>query len=442
VKALLFLLAELAVGLAGLGLAGCLRPPRAVSRIEIFGLSLLLGSGVISVILFVAGQWLRGPALIAVTALIALTLGLAGWRRLRDAEWTCLPGWRVFLAAMAPPLILIGWQAANHPLTADGLFNFEIRAQIAATHGGHLPASFFSDPSRMWMHQSYPLFLPLNQTWLYLVLGGAEQGWSQLLSVHFAAAAACLLYAGIVRQTGAAWRGGVALALLFLLPSAMISPGGVTSLWADFPLAVIFLAALLSLAEFAAHGRSLALCAAWLALLPWVKREGLVLAAVLGLALLWIAWRRQELRRAAGALLPMIGVVLGWKFFLTTVQAGGDRDFLPLSLATAARNIDRVSIIALALGRELLTWERWSLLWVCAPWAFLRVARDPRLTPWRWLAPVVVLLLALYSSTYVFSAWENHASHIVTSLPRLLLPVAMAAIVAIAVAVPAWRAEK
>ncbi len=437
-KALAFLFAELCIALAGFGLAAFLRPARAVSRVEMLGLSLLLGSGALSVILLVVSQWLRGSALLVTTAALALALGVSGWWRLRTAEWACLPGTRLFFAALAPILIVIGWQATNHPLTADGLFNFEIRAQIAAAHGGHLPHAFFSDASRTWMHQSYPLFLPLHQTWIYLTLGGVEQGWAQLLSLHFVLAAATLLYAGITRLTGAAWRGGVAVALLFLVPAAMFLPGGATTLWADFPLAVVFLAAVLAVAEFTAQGRGLALCAAWFALLPWVKREGLILAAVLGLALLWIAWRRGELRRAVLALVPMIGGVVAWKIFLTAVQAGGDRDFFPVSLATAIENADRLPIIALALGRELLTWERWNLLWFAALLAFLRIARDTRLMAWRWLPPVVLLPIALYSCTYLFSAWENPALHIVTSLPRLLLPLAMAALIGIAVAVPAW----
>jgi hypothetical protein len=442
VKALAFFLAELAMVLAGLGLAGCLRPSRAVSRLEIFGLSLLLGAGALSVILFVASQWLRGFALLATTATIALGLGVSGWRQLRAAQWEALPGSRALLAALVPLLVIIGWQATNHPLTADGLFNFEIRAQIAAAHGGHLPHAFFSDASRVWMHQSYPLFLPSLQTWIYLVLGGVEQGWGQLLSLHFVAAAAILLYAGITRLTGAAGRGGVAVGLLLLLPTAMFLPGGATSLWADFPLAVVFLAAVLAIAEFAAHSRGLALCAVWLALLPWVKREGLVLAAVLGLALLCIGWRRRSWRATAFALLPLLGVVVGWRIFLTAVHASGDRDFLPLSLATALGNLDRLPLIALALGRELLTWERWSLLWPAALLAFLRIARAPALVAWRWLAPVSALLLAIYSGIYLLSAWENYALHIVTSLPRLLLPVAMAALIGVAVAVPGWGGEK
>jgi len=442
VNLLLFLFAELGVWAAGLGVAALLLPARPVSRVEWMGLALVLGSGGISLALFALSWAVQGGALVAVVAVASGALGMFGIARWRKVRPVALPGGAWFAAVLAALLLVVGWQAGNHPLAADGLFNFEIRAQLAALHGGRVPPAFFSDPARVWMHPNYPLFLPLNQAWIYLCLGGPNQGWAQLLSVHFAAGAACLLFSGVARLTGDAWRGGLAVGMLFLMPAAMNSPGGAISLWADFPLAVIFLGAVIYLVEFEAAGSGLGVFAVLLGLLPWVKREGLVLAGVLVMALLWITWRRGKIRQFPAAIAPLAIVVLGWKIFLGLVHVSADRDFLPVSLSVAFGHADRLPFVVTALARELFAWQRWCLLWPLTLVAVIRIARDPALARWRLIAPVVGSLLALYSGIYIFSAWPSLALHVVTSLPRLLLPVAMPALLAVAAAVPRWGTDK
>jgi len=431
---LLFIVAEVGVWLAGFGVAVLLAPARPISRMELAGITLLLGQGVISLALFALAPFWRGNALIGVITLLYLTLGGLGTfrcRRLtftppRREDWYCL----IFI----PMLAAIGWQAVTHPLTADGLFNFEWRAQLAAQHGGHIPVEFFSDPSRTWAHPNYPLFLPLNQTWLYLRVGLPHQGLGQLLAVHFALAAMCLLYAGLTELTGNAWRGVFAVVLLFLLPAATTSPGGVASLWADFPLAVVFLGATIYLIRFSVDGSSLSWFAAFLALLPWVKREGIILAAVLAVAFLWIAWRAGKVNR-----LPLVVVWGGWTLFLHAAHASADRDFLPVSLATITQNLDRLPLILTALCLELIALNRWSLLWPLTVLAAWLVWRNPALARWRILPFMILALLALYSAIYLLSAWPSLGLHLVTSLPRLLLPVAMPALVLLAAAAPSIR---
>jgi len=431
------LFAELCVVLAGFGVALSLQSisRRPVQRIELAGLSLLLGQAVISLVLFAAGGVWSDTMLIGAVALFSGVLGALGFvlcRRLVFAHGR--DGW--FWLLLVALLAAIGWQTGIRSLSADGLFNFEIRAQLAALNGGHIPTSFFSDPSRVWAHPRYPLFLPLNQTWLYLCLGTPHQGLGQLLAVHLAASAFCLLYAGVGRLTSESWRGILAVVLLSLLPAAMLVPGGATSLWADFPLAVFFLGAVIYLVEFARFGRSLPQFAVFLALLPWVKREGIVLAAVLVVALGWITVRRRSIHLLPPALLPLVTLAGGWAIFLHAVQASADRDFLPVSMETAAQHAERLPLILIALGRELVAVQRWNLLWPLTALAAIRVWRDNALACWRILPPVIVALCALYSAIYLFSAWPSLALHLVTSLPRLLLPVAMPALLLVAAAAP------
>ena len=213
-------------------------------------------------------------------------------------------------------------------------------------------------------------------------------------------------------------------------------------MWADFPLALVFLAAVIYLVRFAVDGSSLPLFAVFLAMLPWVKREGLILAAVLATALVWIAFQAGKAGRLPLALLPLVVVSCGWSIFLHSVHASADHDFVPVSFTTAAQNVGRLPFIFSAMGLELLAVVRWTVFWPLAVVAAFHVIWTRSLARWRLLPLIMVALLALYAGIYIFSAWPSLTLHLVTSVPRLLLPVAMPALLLIAVAVPSWRGAR
>lgn len=430
------LLAETTIAALGFGLATWLLPNRPVWRTEVLGLSLILGSGVLSLLLFGLAWVVKGKALVVTITAISLVAGIAGFRRSRHLELAPFGRGRDLIFAWVPILFLFACQAAIHPLYADGLFNFEIRAQLAAAHGGLIPPAFYSDAARAWMHPDYPIFLPLNQAWVYLCAGRAQQSLVMLLGAHFAAAGWCLLYAGVARITGQSWRANLAVALLVLLPTATMAPGGAASLWADFPLAVAFLGAVLYFVEFASTGRGLGCLAAFLALLPWIKREGVVLAGIVIVVAGYLAWKRGTLRQLLPALLPTVAIIVGWKVFLAAVHVNAGRDFLPVTPDNLLAHVDRVPFIVTAVVRELFAWERWCVLWPMTLVAVVVLARNETMKPWKLLAPLIAVPLAIYSFIYIFSAWDSLPLHVVTSLPRLLLPLSMPAILAVVVATP------
>ena len=93
---------------------------------------------------------------------------------MRNAEWEKLPASRAFALILLPAILFVAWQAFVRPLGYDGVFNFEVRARLALENGGSIPREFFSDPSRATMHAEYPLFVPLNQLWVYLCAGAVS----------------------------------------------------------------------------------------------------------------------------------------------------------------------------------------------------------------------------------------------------------------------------
>ena len=162
------LLAFALMGFAGLGIVAWLHPRRALCWSEIAGQSVFFGSAAISLLLAALSPWCGGALLVGGVGAIAVASGGLGLRRVGLGREP-LP--RGLAIAVAVATLLVCWQALAQPLAGDGLFNFEIRAQLGWQQGGRMPFSFFGDPSRAWMHSSYPLFISFDQLWLYLCMG-------------------------------------------------------------------------------------------------------------------------------------------------------------------------------------------------------------------------------------------------------------------------------
>lgn len=431
---LLFALVILAI--AGLGLFSWVHPKRPLNLFETVGASLFLGSVFISGSLFGLGPFLRGYALVGGIAFLGLTLASCGFWRLRRAQWETLPGARTFAVILLAAILIVAWQAFARPLGADGVFNFEVRARLAWENGGAIPREFFSDPSRNLLHASYPLFVPLNQLWIYLCLGEPHQSLVKVLGVIWFAAAACLTFSQLTRATRSPVPGFLFLAFLFVVPMFVLYPGGAAWVWADFPVSAMAIAALLYLAEYRTDRTGLGAFSLMLAALPWIKREGLILGCLLLAIVALDAFRKRDWRALAIAAPPFLFVVAGWSVFTTAMGAPPVGDFMTPSPALFWQNLEQLPrVIAIAI-RELLVWQRWALLWPVAALAWIRIARDSSLSRWRFAVSVNVALIVIYTSVYVFSAWPVLPWHMLTSFPRLLLAPAMIAIVLVSVAVP------
>jgi hypothetical protein len=431
---LIFALGILAIG--GLGLFSRLLPKRPIDAFEAAGASLLLGSLYISGALFALGPMLQRQALVWAVATMTVVFGVCSVSRLRKAQWEWLPGGREFLILLLVAMLVVVWQAFARPLGGDGVFNFEVRARLGWENGGSIPKEFYSDPSRASMHASYPLFVPLNQLWIYLCLGEAHQSLVKVLGVVWFAGAACLTFSQLSRATRHPAPGFVVLAMMFVVPMVVLFPGGAVWVWGDFPVGAMAVAALLYLAEYRTNRTGLACFVAMLAALPWIKREGLILGCALLAVFAWDAIRKQEWRAVAGAVIPFLAVSIGWKIFVTTMGTPPVGDFVTPTPALFFQNLEHVSRIVVIALRELATWQRWALLWPIALLAWIRILREPALARWRFAVGINVALIAFYAGIYLFSAWPLLPWHMLTSYPRLLLAPGMMSMVLIAVAIP------
>jgi hypothetical protein len=430
-------LAILLVGGAGLS---ALLWPRA-GMVEGLGLTFLLGAATVSMASFCAGLLLPAAALRPAVTAVCLTLGLAGWRRRRrlGVRWRFEGMEWLWCAACAGAVGFISKKTALGPLEWDGLLVFEMKARFAFLNGGVLPTAYFLDASRAWSHPTYPLLLPLSESWLYLWLGRADQQWVKVLFPMFFAALLAMLYAAS-RRIGS--RGPVSLVLLMCVSLVWRGGGSVGSAYADIPLAAYYLAAIVYLLDYGRtmHARALLLSGVLMACACWLKREG---------ALLWVfvallggfepakrllrevgrgAWRRVgvETLGLAGLLAPGLLVMLLWRLFLQRMNLGYDHDFLPISLAALKANAPFMPPVLQFLAGEMLHSRQGLLFWPAAIGAavYSIVTRRQVLLPAAVLGPVLA-----YAGVYWLSAWADRVLHAESSYPRLLLHIAPVAAV-------------
>ena len=360
--------------LAGFAAVRWLGNGAAISWPERAGLSWLLGAGFVSLTLFVFGLIGRGPVLIGAVVAGALAMFATSRRsRFAPAQHAALSLLEWLLAgALFAQAIFLAWWAPKTVLGWDGLIIWESKARFAFLSGGALPASYFQDASRAWSQPHYPLMLPGVETWLYLCLGRADEAWARLPGVLFYLSAACILIGATVRLGGARTAGFALAVAMFFVPYLFAGTWGVLSGYADFPLGVLWLAAvswLLAMPGDAAAGRFAAVLGA---LLVWTKREGIFPWITLLLIAAALLWRAKRLRQLAWIAAPGLVLSVGFALFLSVVKTPADPYYLPLTLGNVAARADRIGLIAAWMAAECRNFESWSLLWIGALIAIAR----------------------------------------------------------------------
>ncbi len=435
---LLFAIALLLLLMAGCGAALLLIRSRRTNVLELLSLSVLCGSAVVSLLSFWMGLLISGPQLrwtVAIAALASGTLSVVAWQRRKVLWWPIDRRIDLLLAGLVLIQILtVTWISLRLPLGYDGLIVWELKARLIFLSGGVMPFSFYGDATKFF-HPHYPLLLPLTEAWFYGWLGRREQGLLKLIFPLFYLAAAGMLYVGGARLTGQRWRGFLSAGLLFLIPSVLMR---VSSGEADFPLGVFYLAAVVYLLEYWRTGETevLPLVAGLSAILPWVKLEGTILWLCLVLLAGVKAAKQKDWRAFLLIVLPGAALLGGWYVFLKMVQASATKVYLPVTLGNLWANLGRGPVIAQSVVREMMNWRSWSLLWL-APLLALPLLKDKRCRePISALLGAVILPVVLYSSIYLFTAWNPFTLHIQASLSRLLTQLSPVVLLLLVMSIP------
>ncbi len=431
---------------AGYGLLGLLiRNSIRLNPAEQIGFSWLFGTGTISLLLWIFGFVAHGALLQGLVSVVCLLFGIVGWRL--KIPWQSRGRLRAIdgflVAIIALEVAIIFCLSFVHTLGWDGLLNWEIKARYAFANGGVLPASYFSDAGRAFSHPEYPLAIPFNELWLYLWVGESNQFYAKTIFPMFYLVTTFLLAGFAARLSRKTWVGLLVAALLFFVPQLTVEVGCASGGYADFPLSVFYLAAVGCLFCAAERGNSgfFRLYAACLALLPWVKRDGLILWAVAAACGVLVILRTKKSAASFLIFIPGLLIICAWRFYLNAMHALQAADFLPFNLETVRTHLDRAQPLFSALLAEFGDLSTWSFFWFIVAVAILYCL--PRMRSAGVLALLVALVapIILYLSLYLFSSWQNYLEHVGLSISRLLMQVAPVGFLLIVLAI-SGRSQK
>jgi hypothetical protein len=170
------------------------------------------GTGFVALLSFCLGLLVQGPlqrwAVTAACVALPLLAYSRGWRtHLRDLLPRPVVADVCLAAAVSCQVCVLCWLALYlYPLGWDGLFVWEVKAQIAFRNADALPLTYWASHYEL-SHSAYPVFLPMLQVWIYEWVGHVDQSFVKLIGPYFYAAALLLL---IGRSDGrschAGWR--------------------------------------------------------------------------------------------------------------------------------------------------------------------------------------------------------------------------------------------
>lgn len=412
-----------------------------LNLIECSCLAWLLGSGTVSLLLWVCGTFCSGLALSSIVTIACLALGILGWRAKQHAAGRFvlpLPAnvieW--FLSSLVVVEIAILLVVSfKHTLGWDGLLNWEIKARYAFLNGGVIPQSYYSNAGRAFSHPEYPLGIPFTELWVYLWMGEPHQFWVKIIFPLFYATCAPLLALFIARLSGQRWSGLLIASLLALVPSISASPGGIVVGYVDVPISVFYLAALGYLLCWFKNNAScfIVAFAACSAFLPWIKSEGVILWFVLALVGLILGLSKRRVVPFFVSIAPGLLIILGWRVYLKLMHTFPHSDFARPSFRLLRENLVRLGDIGRILFTELSEVVHWSVFWLLVAVAVVYLFTSRKLEK-TLLAVAVLLPIVLYSLIYLFSTWPSYTAHMTSSVPRLLLHVMPAGWLAIGLA--------
>lgn len=383
---------------------------------EGLALAWLLGCGFLSLAMW----WLAGLGLsldqqrmvLAVLALFGLRAGWKWrpkWPKLSAISWFLL----LFLIFQ---LLYVGLMVVGRPFIVwDSWVNWGMKATIIFRQNGITP-TLYADASRAVALLDYPLFTPLLEAWLYGWMGQADDRlvgvifWLSYLSLFV------VVYGGLRRQ-------GSRQELALLAVSALAAIPQLTGLFAvafnDSLLAVWVAVVGIYYLERSRPGATLLTILA-IAFLPWLKREGLILAG-----LFWVIGTGLAMRQGAkglavgwGGMIALLFLSLPWYYF-SGRYAIPNANFQAMTPAGFLANLYRVPTILWLLFKTL-TALRFNGLWVLTPILVVaKILRRQFAAQELWLLLPAFLYLGCMVIFYIFSDFGSYQQHLLSSAFRL-----------------------
>jgi hypothetical protein len=330
-----------------------------------------------------------------------LTAGLGLWL---VAEMTGL-----LLRSAAGPLA--GW---------DGWVTWGMKARML--HLQHDSTSLLMDASREIANRSYPLLLPLTESWIFGWIGAADDRFAAMVTLGFLVSILVLLLSELRSRMGLVFALAVVIAFVTTPYAGLLASLG----YADAALGAYALAAALAMKKWIENpDTSVAVAASLVGILPWVKAEGFILGAALLIGAC-VSLRISAPRRRFIGFAAIVALVCAGPWYLLVATSDiSVRVFSRYPHLTAGRARE----IAVGFASRAIAIE-WHFLWLVAAAAMAIILAKRR---WRALLPVAITVyVAALAFAFLFSLYEPLDQHVLSSADRLLLHVAPLALVMIA----------
>ena len=304
-------------------------------------------------------------------------------------------------------------------MVSDGLNFWGFKAKVLFD-GNEIVAQFFKNPTLIWAHLDYPLYLPVLEMLIYKIYGSVLEPAVLALVPGFYLLTGLFIFVFLQRFIS---RFHAFLLLVIFLFIPHLREIAVLS-YADFSLAIFYLVSagyyFLYLKEGKPVYRNLSLLVA--SNLFWVKKEGLILYLIYLFGLL--IFRSKAWRKTSILLLVFIISVplLLWNIFIT-INGIPARDFVEPTLDFFLSHLNRLVEIPTYTRRLMKFTPDWGLFWpILGILTILRIRSFSDLSR-RYLLYAVIVPLVIYPFLFFFSAWIPYYEHVRTALDRLILQV-------------------
>jgi len=430
---------DLLLALAGLGIlvaVGCV-PRRPSALLAALGLGYLTGAAVVPLAL-IAMLVVGIPfTLETFAAVVFACVGLGAWRWRQapsDPPPPARPWWRrsprswpvdawvaVAFAALVAAFFAVGMSTAlTMPLSEWDAWSIWARKAQMLTGHDTLVTGFFASDSYVWIHQDYPLQVPIWEALHFRAAGGFE---TQALLRHFWLFLPAFVWAVafLLRERVRPLVWGPLLLLAAATPGIWEQ---LLSGYADLPMAIFAMLGAISLGLWLSggSGRQLALAAIMLAAAAGTKNEGLMAAvALLAVAAAVARSRGLSIRPLALAAGAVAVAILPWRIWTEAHGIEGDLPVLRgLDPVFLLDRLDRVWPAVEAIGQEVSDPGRWAYL---LPLAVLAIAASLASGVARRVAVFYLGSLAVAAAGLVWSYWISPNPidwHLATSATRVV----------------------
>jgi hypothetical protein len=427
-----------------LALAWLTRKQTSPTIPQLLGLAFGLGIGLISLGTFYLAYWqIRLGISTIAFFLAALLLGLVAlnllvgtktlWRKPLNKGGrgiVRLSPFEVIMVSMIGAAgLLVLLDALTQPLLSfDARAIWGMKAQVIFSHQQIYGEDFF-DPDRLHAKQRYPLGIPLAQSFVYHMMGRADDRLGKIIFPGFFLAL-CLFFYAALRQFFNRRYSLLGTFLLSILPAFTIyASGGAASGYADVPLTYFYTVFALSLFNWLSERRNIdfVLALAFGVFAIFAKNEGLALWGItVACFVLFGENAGQPFFRKVERLflLAIVSAValLPWYLYRSQLPLLEEDYFLLLTPAHLSAGIDRLPYLLKSFLREMfLRPQLWSLLGLCL---LLAICASPdrairqRHGVFLWIALLYSLFVVMI---YLVMPWTMEEL-VPVSLSRLMMP--------------------